>query len=141
MLWFFLALTAALSQSGNDAISKRFFSNLTAYEMGLIRMVSAMPYLLAGMFFVPIPHLDETFWICLATGLPLELIAFMCYMRAIKVSPLSLSIPFLAFTPAFVILTGSLILEETLTPYGILGIFNNVLQYLHPVNLRHIQIN
>ncbi len=122
MLWFFLAFTAALSQAGNDAISKRFFSDLTAYEMGLIRLVYAFPFLLAGMFFVPIPPLDKIFWVCLAIGLPLELIAFLCYMRAIKASPLSLSIPFLAFTPAFVILTGFLILNEMLNRYGILGI-------------------
>jgi len=55
MPWFFLALTAALSQAGNDAISKRFFSDLTAYEMGLIRLLYALPYLLAGLIFVP-PH-------------------------------------------------------------------------------------
>ncbi len=122
MLWFFLALTAALSQAGNDAISKRFFSDLTAYEMGLIRLLYAFPFLFAGIFFVPIPPLDRIFWLCLAIGLPLELIAFLCYMRAIKVSPLSLSVPFLAFTPAFVILTGFFILNETLNSYGILGI-------------------
>ncbi|MBW1850963.1 MAG: EamA family transporter [Deltaproteobacteria bacterium] len=122
MPWFFLALTAALSQAGNDAISKRFFSDLTAYEMGLIRLLYALPYLLAGLIFVPCPPLDKTFWLCIAFALPLELIAFLCHMRAIKISPLSLTLPFLAFTPAFVILTGFFILNETLNIHGILGI-------------------
>ena len=123
MLWFSLSLIAALSQAGNDAISKRFFSNLTAYEMGLIRLLYALPYLIVGYLFVPRPPLDKTFWLCLAVGLPLELAAFLCYMRAIKLSPLSLSVPFLAFTPAFVILTGFLLLGETLNICGITGIF------------------
>ena len=123
MLWFILSLIAALSQAGNDAISKRFFSDLTAYEMGLIRLLYALPYLIAGYLLVSHPPLDRTFWLCLALGLPLELAAFLCYMRAIKVSPLSLTLPFLAFTPAFVILTGFLILGETLNFYGISGIF------------------
>jgi drug/metabolite transporter (DMT)-like permease len=122
MLWFFLSLTAALSQAGNDVISKRFFSDLTAYEMGLIRLVYALPYLGIGYLFVSHPPLEPTFWLCLAFGLPLELAAFLCYMRAIKISPLSLTVPFLAFTPAFVILTGFLLLGETLNIYGITGI-------------------
>ncbi len=122
MLWFFLSLTAALSQSVNDVISKRFFSDLTPYEMGLIRLVYGIPYLLVGFIYIPRPPLDNTFLLCLAMGLPLESVAFLCYMRAIKVSPLSLTIPFLAFTPAFVIVTGFLILGETLNVYGIAGI-------------------
>ena len=122
MLWFFLSLTAALSQAVNDVMSKYFFGDLTPYEMGLIRLVYSSPYLLIGFFFVPRPCLDNTFWICLAMALPLESVAFLCYMRAIKVSPLSLTIPFLAFTPAFVIVTGFLLLGETLNVYGIAGI-------------------
>ena len=122
MLWFSLSLCAALSQSVNDVISKRYFSALTAYEMGLIRLVFAFPCLVSGLLIVPRPPLDRTFWLCLAFGLPLEFIAFLCYMRAIKVSPLSLTLPFLAFTPAFVILTGFFILNEELNLYGITGI-------------------
>ncbi|SPD73748.1 Permease of the DMT superfamily [uncultured Desulfobacterium sp.] len=122
MLWFFLALAAGLTQAGNDVISKRFFSDLTAYEMGLIRLLFAMPFLVAGLIFIPWPELDKTFWKCMACAMPLEVIAFLCYMRAIKISPLSLTLPFLAFTPAFVILTGHVILDERLNLYGILGI-------------------
>jgi len=122
MLWFFLALTAALTQAGNDVISKWYFSDLTPYEMGLIRLLFALPYLLAGIILVPWPPLDKTFWLCLAFGLPLELTAFLCYMYAIKVSPLSLTLPFLAFTPVFVILTGFMILDEKVTIYGLIGI-------------------
>jgi len=82
----------------------------------------ALPCLLVGLLFIPHPPLDKTFWLCLAFGLPLELASFLFYMRAIKVSPLSLTVPFLAFTPAFVILTGFLILGETLNNYGTAGI-------------------
>lgn len=122
MLWFMLSLTAALSSAVSDTISKHFFSELTPYEMGLIRLLYVFPYLFIGLIIVPWPKLDMTFWACLAIGLPLEFAAFLSYMKAIKVSPLSLSIPFLAFTPAFVMLTGYLLLGETLNTWGILGI-------------------
>jgi drug/metabolite transporter (DMT)-like permease len=122
MLWFMLALTAALSTAVNDTISKRFFSHLSPYEMGLIRLLYASPYFLLGLIVVPWPTVDATFWGCLAVGLPLEVAAFMCYMRAIKVSPLSLTLPFLSFTPAFVLFTGYILLGETLSVQGIMGV-------------------
>lgn len=140
MLWFILSLTAALTQAGNDVISKWFFSDLTAYEMGLIRLVFALPYLLIGIILIPWPPLDRIFWLCMACGLPLELIAFLCYMQAIKTSPLSLTLPFLAFTPAFVILTGFVILDETLNRYGVMGIILIVIGS-YALNLSRVKEN
>ncbi len=122
LTWFFLALTAALSTAAVDTLSKKFFSDLTAFEMGLIRVAYALPCLAGGFLLVPRPELDATFWVCLGVGLPLEVTAMLLYMRAIKVSPLSLTVPFLAFTPAFVILTGYLFLGEVLTAQGVTGI-------------------
>jgi drug/metabolite transporter (DMT)-like permease len=122
MLWFILALTAALSTSANDALAKKFFSHLSAYEMGLIRLLFAFPCLTAGLFLIPRPPLDGVFWRCIAAALPLELAAFLSYMHAIKVSPLSLTIPFLAFTPAFMTVTGRILLGERLSWWGFAGI-------------------
>lgn len=122
MLWFSLALAAGLSSAVNDTLSKRFFSHLSPYEMGLVRLLYAFPYLLCGLLLVPRPEVDATFGWCLTVGLPLEVAAFLSYMKAIKISPLSLTLPFLAFTPAFVLFTGYALLGETLTPPGIIGV-------------------
>jgi uncharacterized membrane protein len=46
----------------------------------------------------------------------------LLYMRAIRDHPLSLTLPYLAFTPVFVILTGYLLLGEQVDPSGMLGI-------------------
>jgi drug/metabolite transporter (DMT)-like permease len=122
MTWFLLSITAALTQALNDTISKRFFGDITAYEMGLIRLLYTLPYLLLGHLLISKPPLDSVFWLCVILGLPMELLAFLCYMKAIKISPLSLTLPFMAFTPAFMIITGNLILEENLSCGGIIGI-------------------
>lgn len=122
MLWIMLSLTAALSEATNNTITKRFFGDLKVYEMGLIRLFYALPYLFIGLIFISWPGLDGTFWTCLTIGLPLEAVALLSYMRAIKVSPISLTLPFLAFTPVFVILTGYLLLGETLNLWGVMGI-------------------
>ena len=69
---------------------------------------------------------DTTFWLAIACALPLEIVAFFLYMRALKLSPLSLSLPFLAFTPVFMTLTGIFILGETVTFGGFAGILTIV---------------
>jgi drug/metabolite transporter (DMT)-like permease len=120
--WFLLSLLAALSLATSDALTKRFFSNLPPIMMGIIRLGYAMPWLLAALFFIPWIIPDKTFWLCIAIGLPLEALAFYCYMKALKVSPLSLTVPFLAFTPGFIILTGWIILGEEISPGGFWGI-------------------
>jgi len=120
--WFFLSLLAALSLATSDALTKRFFSNLSPLMMGLARLGYALPWLLAALFFIPWVIPDTTFWFCIAIGLPMEALAFYCYMKALKVSPLSLTVPFLAFTPGFIILTGWIILGEEISPGGFCGI-------------------
>jgi uncharacterized membrane protein len=120
--WFFLSLLAAFSLATSDALTKRFFSNLPPLMMGLARLGYAMPWLLAALFFIPWIIPNTTFWFCIAIGLPLEALAFYCYMKALKISPLSLTVPFLAFTPGFIILTGWVVLGEEISPGGFWGI-------------------
>lgn len=55
-------------------------------------------------------------------SLPINFISFFIYMRAIQVSPLSLTLPYLAFTPAFMIFTGYVFLDEMPNQWGIAGI-------------------
>jgi drug/metabolite transporter (DMT)-like permease len=127
MTWFLLSLTAALGLATADALTKRFFSDLPPYRMGVVRILSTAPWMVLALLFLPAAVPDRTFWLAIAAALPLELTAFFLYMRALKLSPLSLSLPFLAFTPVFMILTGRLILDEALTAGGVLGILLIVL--------------
>ncbi len=122
MTWFLLSLFSALSLATADALTKRFFSDLPPFRMGLARMLAIFPWMVLSLFLLPHAAPDRTFWLAIAAALPLELFAFFLYMRALKLSPLSLSLPFLAFTPVFMTLTGRILLDEALTAEGILGI-------------------
>ena len=122
MTWFFLSLISALGLATADALTKRYFSDLPPYRMGVVRILSVAPWMALAFFFIPSAAPDRTFWLAIAAALPLEICAFFLYMRALKLSPLSLSLPFLAFTPVFMILTGRFILDETITTGGMLGI-------------------
>ncbi len=122
MTWFLLSFIAALGLATADALTKRFFSDLPPYRMGVARILAIAPWMILSLFLLPSAVPDRTFWLAIAAALPLELSAYFLYMRALKLSPLSLSLPFLAFTPVFMILTGRFILDETITASGILGI-------------------
>jgi drug/metabolite transporter (DMT)-like permease len=121
MAWLF-SLISAFTLATADALTKKYFSHRSSYEMGLIRLLATVPWLMAAMCFIPWVKPDMVFFISMACALPLEVLAYASYMRAIKVSPLSLSLPFMAFTPMFIILTGWLILGETVSWPGLAGI-------------------
>ncbi len=136
MSWFFLSLLAAFTLATSDALTKKFFSDQSPYMMGLIRLGYTLPWMLTSLFFIPLVIPDSTFWLCMLTGLPLEALAFYCYMKALKVSPLSLTVPFLAFTPGFIILTGWIILGEKISTGGLWGIIL-IMAGAYSLNLSH----
>lgn len=59
-------------------------------------------------------------YLCLDTGL--VGIATILYFRALQISPISLSIPFLAFTPVFLLFTGRLFLGERVSRKDMAGV-------------------
>lgn len=121
-MWLALGLLTALATSSRDAVVKRAFSHLTPVEMGLYPLCASFPLFLAAAFLVPPPPPDPLFWGGLAGAIPLNAVAYFLYMRAIKISPLSLTVPFLSFTPVFLTLTGYVGLGEQVSPGGIAGI-------------------
>lgn len=122
MTWVVYTLVSAFSLSTADALTKKSLLERNEYVIAWVRLVFALPYLLIALVFIPFPPLDQTFWLTVLVMLPLELVALILYMKAIKTSPLSLTIPFLAFTPLFLILSGRIILGERPGMGGISGI-------------------
>ncbi len=121
-MWFYYALITAFSQATSDAITKKTLQRADEYIVAWFRLLSSVPYLLIIFFIIDIPAVDSTFWTALITALPLEIVALILYIKALKESPLSLTIPFLAFTPVFLILTSFLILGEHPDKSGAAGV-------------------
>lgn len=122
MSWFVFALLTALAVASQDAWVKKWFSHLTPYEMFVYPLSYAFPLAAGSLLLVPVPELDRVFWISFALSLPLNALPFILYMKAIKNSPLSLTLPYLAFTPVFMIATGYMILDEIPDRWGVTGI-------------------
>lgn len=122
MLWFFLSMIAAFLMATNGAYMKRFFSDVSPWDMCIIPFFYATPLCGAALLFIDIPTIGPGFFPALSWVLPLTMVAIILHFRAIHMSPLSLTLPFLSFTPVFVFVTGDLLLDETLSTWGTVGI-------------------
>ena len=122
MLWILLSLLTALSVSAQDTWVKKCFSGMTTYEMAAYPLIYSLPLFVVSIAFVPVPVFGSDFAWAFAVSLPLNAVGFLLYMKAIKISPLSLTVPYLAFTPVFMLFTGYIFLNEIPGPRGIVGI-------------------
>lgn len=121
MLWITLSILTALSIAARD-VSIKTYKQLPPLEIAAIELFWSLPLLLLGCFWVPTPALDEIFWWAFLLSIPINIVAYILYLYAIKLSPLSLTVPFLAFTPAFMILTGFFVLNEKINIWGGIGV-------------------
>lgn len=125
--WLPLTLICALALAGADVATKRLLNEQTAAELVIIRFV------LPAALMVPVlvrhwpSWPDAGLWLWLALALPLEILAMLCYVVAIRDSSLALTLPYLAFTPVFTSLAGFLLLGEIPSRQGLMGILLVVL--------------
>jgi len=121
MTWFLLSLAAAFLMATNSAYMKRYFSDISPWDMCIIPFMYSMPMCGMGLLFIEKPEIGEGFYPAMSYVLPLTMVAIILHFRAIRISPLSLTLPFLSFTPVFVLFMGDLLLDEKLSSMGIVG--------------------
>lgn len=121
MFWLSLSLITALAVATRD-VSVKAFRELNPMDIAGIELFWSLPLLTLGLLIIPIPELDGTFWWNFGISFPLNALAYIIYLYAIKQSPLSLSVPFLAFTPVFMLITAPMVLGESINLWGGAGI-------------------
>jgi drug/metabolite transporter (DMT)-like permease len=122
MHWLPIALLCAFSLASADAATKKWLGDYGTRELALIRFSLAGLLLAPLLFLHPFPDLPGSFWGWMAFLMPLEIAAMLLYMQAIRDYPLALTLPYLAFTPVFVTLTGWTLLGEQVSATGFNGI-------------------
>ncbi len=120
--WVLLSLIAAFTLATSDALTKKTLTSNNEYIVAWLRLIFALPLLLIVFLFIPVPELDKEFYTAFALSLPLELLSIILYIRALRLSPLSLTLPFLALTPVFLIFFSYVILGERVSFAGGIGI-------------------
>lgn len=121
-LWLPLALVSAVTLAASDALVKRAMISHNEYLVMWLRVVITLPFLLAILPLISIPTPAPGFYRAFFISLFLEVAATILYMKALKISPLSVTLPFLSLTPVFLLVIPFLLLGERISPAGCAGI-------------------
>ncbi|MDY6942769.1 MAG: DMT family transporter [Pseudomonadota bacterium] len=140
MSWLWLALASAFALATADALTKGRLAHRPAAELMFARFLFQALWLAPVLWLMPPDWPAPPFWGWLGAMVPLELLAMYSYMRAIQSSPLALTLPYLAFTPVFITVTGWVLLGERLSSTGVVGTFS-VAVGAYLLNIRHLRRN
>ena len=122
MEWVGFSFLTALFESLKDVLGKKSLEKCNEYIVAWALRLYALPFLLPLLFFTKEIVLGSGFWIALVTGGTLNLITTVLYMKALKASDLSVTVPMVTFTPLFLLLTSPIMVGEFPPLKGILGI-------------------
>lgn len=136
MIWILFAFLTALFESLKDVTSKRGLQRFDEYIIAASLILFQLPFMIPLYLFIEIPALGDRFWYALITGTSLNLIAITFYIKAIKLSDLSITVPIVNFTPLFLLITSPVIVGEYPSAAGYSGIFF-IVTGSYILNIRH----
>ncbi|UFS72441.1 DMT family transporter [Geomonas sp. RF6] len=121
LLWLPLTLLSALFLATSDALTKKALARHNDYLVMWLRLLPTVALALP-LFFGERPYLSRDFITCVGLALPLEAVAFVLYIKALKLSPLNLTLPFLSLTPVFLLVVPAIVLKERISFIGGAGV-------------------
>jgi uncharacterized membrane protein len=123
MSWMYLALLAAISESLKDLFSKQGLRRVSPQLAALAACATPIPILLTMVLFTDsVPLLGPRYGWALLIGGTLNVLAMFQFMRALQASDMSLAVPFVSFTPIFLLITSPLMVGDVPTTQDIAGI-------------------
>lgn len=127
MTWLIFAFLTAFFESMKDLFGKLGLGRLNEFVISWALMAFALPFLLPLLFFIDVPELNREFAWALLTGGSLNAFSIVLYMKAIRASDLSITVPMVTFTPLFLLFTSPLMLGEYPSLPGLIGVLLIVL--------------
>ncbi len=121
-MWILLALLCSLFISVESVFSKISLRSVDEYFTSWALHVVASVILLCSLPFFGIPQVGAEFYPALIVGTLGNAVATICFMRAIRLSDLSLAVPLTTLSPLFLLISAPLILGEFPNPSGVLGV-------------------
>lgn len=127
MHWFFFSILNAFFQSLHDVFGKNAAQKVDVLAVAWSQRFFAL-FLIVPLVFIThsFEPLNQTFWIATIANAVLNTIVAFLYFQALKVSPMSLTLPIVALSPVFLLITSPLMVGEFPKPLGVLGILITV---------------
>lgn len=122
MSWIIFAGLSALFESLKDLVSKHSLRLINPYLVAWSLVLFSLPLLWLMVGVQGIPILGEKFIGAVWIGGSINVFAMILYIKALQLSDLSLTVPLIALTPLFLLLTSPLLVNEYPTYSDISGI-------------------
>jgi drug/metabolite transporter (DMT)-like permease len=122
MNWFSIALGCAVLTACCDALSKKIMEENDEWIAGTLILTIASVILAPIFASLELKPFSFDLVAVFAVVFPLEVLGYYFFLSSIRMAHLSLTVPLLAFTPVFTLLTAWIILGEQINPSGYLGI-------------------
>lgn len=119
---FALALGCAVGWTTLDALRKRLARDLSGAAILLGITATQIPIHASLAWAGGFPELDVPFLALTLVAATLTAAANLLFVRAVRLSPLSLTVPFLSFAPVATLLAGFLLLGQVPGIWGMLGV-------------------
>ncbi len=120
-MWFALSVLSALSKSASQILTKRLHG-IDTLELAAFSHIFSALIIFPLAIFIEFPT-AWAFWTPTIISSFLNVIAILLLIKAIKISDLSYSIPFLSLTPIFAIGVAYLFRGEEISVFSASGIF------------------
>ncbi len=122
MAWFIFAILGAFFDASYYALIKKNLQNINQYVLSAGVFVTSSIVLFTISFLKGLPEIGPRFYSSVFVTGVVNVVAALLYFKALKTTDLSLAIPMISFTPAFLVLTSFFLLGELPTMLGIIGI-------------------
>lgn len=122
-MWLTLSIATAFLESIKDVASKKSLGRIDEYTIAWSLNFFAFIVLLPIILLNPPAKIETSYVIALLISGSGNVITSILYMKALKTTDLSLSLPLLTFSSIFLLITSPIIGHEFPSPIGIVGVF------------------
>lgn len=138
MQWLIFSILNAFFESLSNAFGKRGAQKINVLSVSWAQRFFSLFIILPLVFFTnSFQQVNHTFWIAVFATSALNTITSLLFVKAIKDSPLSLTLPIVTLTPIFLLITSPIIVGEFPKLLGVLGIISTVIgSYILNLNKR-----
>jgi len=122
-MWLLFASLTALFEACKDATGKQSLKTLDEYSV-LFSFMAVGVGLLWPVLMISggVPPIQPGFWWAIFIGGGLNILAFILYVKALKMADMSLTVPLVTLTPLFLLVTSPLIVQEWPTSADAAGV-------------------
>lgn len=117
-----LVVAASVASSGFDLFRKMLVRHLAPVPMVFLLATASVPLFGAAVLFGEPAPVEAAYWLPALGSVALNVIANLTFLEAVRISPLSVTVPLLSLTPVFTALLGFAMLGERPAPLDLVGI-------------------